>query len=77
MAIGSDIRDSLPICGDCKNSKLIVWGNEVEKGDLRMTEHVEIDSEFYHFRVQCNWLKGAVPAPTCLKKCEGKQAHKE
>lgn len=77
MSVASGIRELLPICGDCVNAKLVVWSSSVDKDDLRMVEYQEIESEYYYFRVQCNWLKGATPAPLDMVRCEGKRAHKD
>ena len=77
MSVASGNRALLPIWGDCVNAKLVVWSNSVAKSDLRMVEYQEIEGEFYYFRVQCNWLKGATPAPLDMVRCEGKRAHKD
>ena len=75
MTIAAKARDLLPVCGDCKNAKVIIWRSTADKEQLRTSSHVEIDGDFYFFKVQCGWLKGAVPVPLELLKCEGKVAY--
>lgn len=78
MTPTQQIRAKLTECGDCVNCKLIVWNTQTDRKKLRMNEHIEgQDYDTYHFRVQCNWLKGAVPSPLTVLKCEGKRSHSE
>ena len=63
MNLGSEIRASLPECGDCINCKLIIWSEKLS------------DDHRCYFTVRCNWLKMAIQEPLHLKKCEGKKSH--
>lgn len=74
MNLGSEIRANLPECGDCINCKLIIWGNEADKKELRSQSFIELsDDNRYYFTVRCNWLKTVIQEPLYLKKCEGKK----
>lgn len=74
MNLGSEIRASLPECGDCINCKLIVWGEEADKKELRSQSSLNLtDDRRYYFTVRCNWLKTVIQEPLHLQKCEGKK----
>lgn len=73
---GQEIRSQLPECGDCVNCKLIVWGNEADKKELRSQSSTRLsDDTRCYFTVRCNWLKTVIQEPMHLKKCEGKKSH--
>ena len=74
MNLGSEIRASLPECGNCINCKLIVWGEEADKKELRSQSSLNLsDDSRYYFTVRCNWLKTVIQEPLHLQKCEGKK----
>lgn len=76
MNLGSEIRANLPECGDCINCKLIIWGNEANKKELRSQSDLKLlDDSRYYFTVRCNWLKTVIQEPLHLQKCEGKKPH--
>jgi len=72
--LGSEIRANLPECGNCINCKLIVWGNEADKKELRSQSSIKLSNDNrYYFMVRCNWLKTVIQEPLYLQKCEGKK----
>lgn len=74
MNLGSEIRENLPECGNCINCKLIVWGNEADKKELRSKSSLTLsDDNRYYFTVRCNWLKTVVQESQHLQRCEGKK----
>ena len=74
MNLGSEIRENLPECGDCINCKLIIWGNEADKKELRSQSSIELsDDNRYYFTVRCNWLKTVIQEPLYLQRCEGEK----
>lgn len=75
MNVGQEIRAQLPECGDCINCKLIVWGKNADKKELRGQDSVNVGTEKKYFTVRCNWLKSVIQQPTHLEKCEGKKLH--
>jgi hypothetical protein len=76
MNLGSEIRASLPECGDCINCKLIIWSEKAENKNLRSQSSLKLsDDHRCYFTVRCNWLKMAIQEPLHLKKCEGKKSH--
>lgn len=68
-----EIRDRLAVCGDCKNSKLIVWSGDAEFEKKGSVTRDRDTGKYYTLR--CNWLKQAVLNPRHIERCEGKQKH--
>ena len=78
MNIGQEIREQLPICGDCVNCKLVVWSKDAKSAEISGSSNVKLsDEQRYNFTVRCNWLKSITREPLNLVRCEGKRGQND
>jgi hypothetical protein len=78
MSATAEIRSKLPLCGRCKNCKVIVWGKEAKNSELKTSATIIKNSDAgNYFTIRCNWLKTAVIEPFFLENCEGRQGFED
>lgn len=76
MGIAKQIRESLTVCADCINCKLVVW--EATDDTDKVADRTDIstfraDGEKHHYALHCSWLKQKMQSPEAIVKCEGKK----
>lgn len=45
MSATAEIRSKLPLCGRCKNCKVIVWGKEAKNSELKTSATIIKNSD--------------------------------
>ena len=78
MSATAEIRSKLPLCGRCKNCKVIVWRKKNKNSELKASATIIKNSDASnYFTIRCNWLKTAVIEPFFLENCEGRQGFED